>query len=877
MSQDEDKRSSIARSTIPFASSVGARSTDTALRRPARQTSLGQGREVKLSVALSRKDRENHTHVLGSTGTGKSKLLEHMLRQDLHDRNAGLCLLDPHGSLYDEIMLYASHKYTRLAERIVTFHPARDIEHIVGFNPVSTDKERMDYFLENLISACLKGWGQHNSDSSPRIARWLENIFHVIMASDATLLETIPLINTANSDERRRRLLHFTTSEAVLTDWSQYERSSLRERQTMMEGASNRLRKFLRNETIRLIFGQQRHTLNFKKIMDEGKILLVNLNGEDKIDRQNMQLIGTLLVNEIFSASQLRDPRDRNLKPFYFYIDEFAQFITRDIAYSLEEARKRKLFMILAHQHLAQLKKEDEYLYASVMTNCKNKIIFGGLSVEDSDIMVRELQTGFLDLKSLKHAQYRTRVRHIEERREVRSYSSSSSEGTSESQTRSETQTSGESRSETSGSSIAQGEGRSRTLTVGEAQNFSENRSETRGESYGSSSSRGRSKTIGESISESFTQGQTFQLSENQTQSRSRSEGQSEGLSESETQGSSTSQSSTESRGHSSGDTRGSSFSIGSSTSKNHGNSYSGQDGSRVSDNFGHSQGESSSHSSSRSHTDTYSQSCSNSHGSSESVSQTQGRSQTRSHSVSQGESIGLGRSQGRSQSLGLARGENSSEQRSQSEGLSESYSRGETRGYSEGFSKSISASEGSSESITQTESQSSTLASSTSKAFTEGSQTGRSESSTKGESVSYVPFLRPEELEELASVSFWTKEELLHMKQGELKNQETAQAFVKIGAGAPLACQVDRVEAVYFHPKSTPMKLERFRAKMIAAHPEYYVTRSQAREECRERQLRLLGEEIRFDVRAYQDDVLIDGAQNLSRDDDEEGSSFGL
>lgn len=877
MSQDDDKRSSITRNTIPFASSVGARTSDNALRRPPRNTALGTDRNVKLSVALSRKDRENHTHVLGSTGTGKSKLLEHMLRQDLHDRNAGLCLLDPHGSLYDEIMLYASHKYTRLAERIVTFHPARDIDHIVGFNPVSTDKERMDYFLENLISACLKGWGQHNSDSSPRIARWLENIFHVIMASDATLLETVPLINTANSDERRRRLLHFTTSEAVLTDWSQYERSSLRERQTMMEGASNRLRKFLRNETVRLIFGQQKRALDFKKIMDEGKILLVNLNGEDKIDRQNMQLIGTLLVNEIFSASQLRDPRDRNLKPFYFYIDEFAQFITRDIAYSLEEARKRKLFMILAHQHLAQLKNEDEYLYASVMTNCKNKIIFGGLSVEDSDIMVRELQTGFLDLKSLKHAQYRTRVRHIEERREVRSYSSSSSEGTSESQTRSETLTSGESRSDTTGSSVAQGEGRSRTLTVGEGQNFSQSRSQNQGESYASNTSRGRSKTIGESISESFTQGQTSQVSESESQSRSRSEGHSEGVNQSETQGRSTSQSSSYSQGHSSGDTRGSSFSKVSSSSSNQGNAYSGEHGSRSSYSSGSSEGESSSHSSSRSHTDTYSHSRSNTHGSSESVSRTEGRNKSTSHSETLGESVGLGRSQGRSQSVGLSRGENRSEQGSYSEGLSESYSRGETRGYSEGYSKSISASEGRSESLTRTQSESTTLGTSNSRAATEGSTTGHSESSTKGESVSYVPFLRPEEVEELASISFWTKEELLHMKQGELKNQETAQAFVKIGAGAPLACQVDRVEAVYFHPKSTPMKLERFRAKMIAAHPEYYITRSQAREECRERQLRLLGEEIRFDVRAYQDDVLIDEAQSAKPDDDEEGSGFGL
>jgi hypothetical protein len=800
VSGDDHKRSSITRSTIPYTSSVGSRISENQLRRPAKKTALGTGRSAKLSVALSRKDRENHTHILGSTGTGKSKLLEYMLRQDLHDRGAGLCLLDPHGTLYDEIMLYASHKYTRLAERIVTFHPAQDIDHVVGFNPVSTDKERMDYFLENLIAACLKGWGQNNSDSSPRIARWLENIFHVIMASDATLLETVPLFSTTNTDERRRRLLHYTTSEAVLTDWSQYERSSLRERQTMMEGASNRLRKFLRNETVRLIFGQQKHVLDIKKIMDEGKILLVNLNGEDKIDRQNMQLIGTLLVNEIFSASQLRDPRDPSLKPFYFYIDEFAQFITRDIAYSLEEARKRKLYMILAHQHLAQLKKEDEYLYASVMTNCKNKIVFGGLSVEDSEIMVRELQTGFLDMKSLKHQQYRTRVRHIEERREVRSYSDSSSQGTTQSQTESETYTSGESSSQTQGSSVSRGEGRSETLTVGEAQNFTTSRSTTQGESQGSTSSRGRSKSVGETISQSFTKGESQQLSKNRGQSRSQSEGRSDGSSQSATQGSSSSQSASETFGSSQTDTRGSSFGHNSSTSSNNGTSFSGSDGSRMSHSSGRSSSEGSSHNSNRSHSESYSQSSSRTQGSAQSASNTQGTNQSSSRSNTIGESIGLGQSRGTSRSAGLSRGQSQGEQKSHSEGLSESYSRGKTQGYSEGSSKSISASQGRSESITRGENESSTQGLSSSQAHTQGRSSGTTQSTSHGESVSSVPFLRPEEVQELASVNFWTKEELMHMKQGELKNQETAQAFVKIGSAAPVACQVDRVESVYFH-----------------------------------------------------------------------------
>lgn len=865
--------SSISRSKATRKSSISWRpSAD------ASATSLGTERSsASLKVALNSKARENHTHVLGSTGTGKSKLLEYMLRQDILNRKAGLCLLDPHGSLYDELMLFASHRYPNLADRIVTFHPARDIDHVVGFNPVSTDMSRMDYFLEKLIASCLKAWGQHDSDSSPRIARWLENIFHVIMASNATLLETVPLINTAKGDLRRQNLLQYTASEAVQTDWSQYEKATLRERQTMMEGASNRLRKFLRNETIRLIFGQQSRALDLRKIMDEGKILLVNLNGEDKIDRQNMQLIGTLLVNEVFSASQLRDPRDQSLKPFYFYIDEFAQFITRDIAFSLEEARKRKLFMVLAHQHLAQLKKEDEYLYASVMTNCKNKIIFGGLSVEDSDIMVRELQTGFLDLKSLKHEHYRTRVRHVEERREVRSYSSSSSDGTSESQTRSETHTSGESRSESTGTSVAHGEGHSQTLTVGEAQNFSSSRSQSLSESLGSTTTSGRSKTTGETISDSFTQGRSTQVSETRGKTLSRSEGESQGFSQSDTQGQTTSQSATETYGRSSADTHGSSVSNGSSSSKNHGTSFSGEHGSRINHSYGSSQGENSSRSSSHSHTDTQSHSHSRTHGSSTSSSHTQGTNRSSSQSVSMGESIGLGRSQGQTQSIGITQGKNSSEQESHSEGLSESYTRGETRGYSEGYSKSISASESTSESVTHTQSESTTLGTSNSHASTDGTTTGRSESSTKGESVSYVPFLRPEEVEELASVTFWTKEELLHMKQGELKNQDTAQAFVKIGAAAPVACQIDRVESIYFHPKTSPMKLERFRARMIAAHPEYFIPRSEAREECRKRQIRLLGEEIRFDARPFKHDEEVYEEPDDDRGETDEGSGFDL
>lgn len=818
-------------------------------------TKLGRGKASELRVVLGKKERGNHTHILGSTGTGKSKLLEYMLRQDILDRNAGLCLLDPHGTLYDEIMLFASHRYPHLADRIVTFHPARDTDYIAGFNPVSTDTSRMDYFLENLISACLKAWGQSNSDTSPRIGRWLENIFHAIMASGMTLLETVPLTSTAQQDGKRERLLQYVMSEAIQSDWASYSRATLTQRQMMMEGASNRLRKFLRNETIRLMIGQQKHVLDFHRIMQEGKILLVNLNGEDRIDRQNMQLIGTLMVNEIFSAAQLRDPRDKTLKPFYFYIDEFAQFITRDIAYSLEEARKRKLFMILAHQHLAQLKKEDEYLYASVMTNCKNKIVFGGLSVEDSDVMNRELQTGFLDLKSLKHEQYRTRVRHIEETREVRSRSASTSEGTSETLSRSETDTFGTNRSETEGEAFGQTVGTIRSHTIGEARNFSLSGSESRGQTRGESESVGQSKGLGRQISESWSEGRSNGQGESFTEQQGKSLGTNRTQSTSENSNWSKGASDT----RSSSDTRGSSFQQ--SESQNDGRSFSHTDsrgttfqGERMS--WSQSQGDSSSSSygssrgtlrgESSSHTDGISSSTTQSVGGGTSKGESQGESETHSRS----ESVSRSSQTGSSQSHGLTAGQSLTEQESKTQGLSRSYSETQNKGWAEGWSKNISLSEGESESSSRTVNRSETKGESESHGETRGTSSGTTKTQSQGESISIVPFLRPEEIEELASVSFWTKEELLFMKQGELKNQDTAHAVVKLGAGAPVACKVDFVDSITFDPKSTPRKLERFRARMIAAHPEYYQSVDDARRECFNRQVQFFGEPIRFDER---------------------------
>lgn len=293
----------------------------------------------------------------------------------------------------------------------------------------------------------------------------------------------------------------------VINDWMAFERAPQHLKQNTIEGAGNRLRKFLRNEVIRLMVGQKERVLDFPRIMEEGKILLVNLSGAGRISPENTKLLGILLVNEIFRAAKLRDPLDPDLKPFYFYIDEFAQFVTRDIARALEECRKYNLFLILAHQHLAQLKKEDPYLYASVMTNCRNKIVFGGLSVEDAEEMTAEIMTGFLDLKAIKDEMYTTKVRHIEETRTVRGRSWGLTVGQNDSETLgisegiTETQGSadnwGTSQSDTTGQSETSGthESRGRSLTDGSTQGRGDSAGITNGITDGASATEGKGHT----------------------------------------------------------------------------------------------------------------------------------------------------------------------------------------------------------------------------------------------------------------------------------------------------------------------------------------------------------------------------------------------
>lgn len=498
-------------------------------------------------VAFSRADRHAHTHIIGSTGTGKSKLLEYLIRQDLDDRRAGLTLIDPHGSLYDDVVRYLSSARPRMAERVVLFDPVRDTDYAVGFNPIPADVE-LSYAIPTLIRAILKAWGQDDPQTTPRINRLLDDVFTLLIASDLTIVESIPLIDPKGGKSRAqifrylRERLGVSIDEFVEDNWAAFDEAPLRERRHDMEGVTNRLRAFIRSERIRNIIGQTQRCIDFRRVMDEGKILLINLHGADRLSVDDQKLLGTMMVNEMYRAAMLRDPHDPKLKRHTLYIDEFARFVSHDIARGLEECRKFKLFFTLSHQHLAQLKREDEYLYYSVLTNCKNKIVFGGLMYEDAEIMAREMVTGHLDLKAIKLAMERLAHRYELETYYTTAEGYAESRGTGEAQSLTEsagtavmdgTSTSvSQSKTKSRGQNLGWGttESEGNALAEGEQQSVTESKGKSRGQALsilqsrmrGWMESRGNTTTVGESFGESVsvTDGDSSSVTHSKTHGR---------------------------------------------------------------------------------------------------------------------------------------------------------------------------------------------------------------------------------------------------------------------------------------------------------------------------------------------------------------------
>lgn len=357
-------------------------------------------------VRMSPKDREIHMHVIGSSGSGKSKFLESMIRGDLKNRQ-GFCLVDPHGELYDATVAYCAR---HVLDRDVILLNLSDPSTIVGFNPFrkSTGGD-LSVAVDRRITATLHAWGVENADDTPTLARTLRLIYTVMMEQGGLGLPQIEHLLNFNAREVRGFLIQRLKNPLIKNEWQEIHQMKSREWREEILSAKNRLYKLLNTDALRRFMGLADFSINLREIMDQGKVLLVNLKqSKEYLSHEGARTFGALLVNEFFEAAleRKKDSRGRNPKPYYLYLDEFQNFVSLDIARMLAEVRKFGLFLVLAHQYFEQL---DEDITAAAMNNCQIKAVFGGLSVENAEKMAKELFIDQLDPMKVKVAIYQTK------------------------------------------------------------------------------------------------------------------------------------------------------------------------------------------------------------------------------------------------------------------------------------------------------------------------------------------------------------------------------------------------------------------------------------------------------------------------------------
>lgn len=352
-------------------------------------------------IALTDADRRLHTHIVGASGRGKSKLMEHLIRCDVKARR-GFCLIDPHGQLYDELVKWLTWN-GMLERRPIILLDATNPDWRFAFNPLAeAGTTDLTYVVDSMVRVFAQVWGGEDMNQTPLLKRCLRSVLYVLAAKQQTLLEAADLTNEYDPDGIRAHLTADLPDSVFSKQWNRFNSMPERDFREQFSSTQNRLIEFIGSPVIRSILGQTGASLDLRRCMDEGAMILVNLAAKPPLTEDNAQLLGALLVNDLFLKARGRDKHTAKRHPFQVYIDECQLFVNSDIARILDEARKFGLHLTLANQHLAQLREKGERIYGSIMTNAQTKIIFGGLSSGDARELTEEIYCGEFNLEEQK-------------------------------------------------------------------------------------------------------------------------------------------------------------------------------------------------------------------------------------------------------------------------------------------------------------------------------------------------------------------------------------------------------------------------------------------------------------------------------------------
>ena len=387
------------------------------------------------TLYIDRDVLNTHLYVCGGTGYGKSKFLEGIGRQIIHDQRytgSGMILLDPHGSLYDGLMEWLA--WHRIERPIIPIDLRRD-DWIIAYNLLRQRELETSVVVDNIVQAMAHAWGQGNTDQTPLFARWAGNVTHALYEKHNTLVESMYL--TDRVEKQLRQLLTADIDDPVVKrDWDYANSISRTEFDLQVSSSINRLNRFLSSRIYRSMFGQSDVSLDLRKALEEGWIILVCMaTAGGKISYENSRLFGTLLLSDLWTAAQERgkpnNPKD--VKPFYLMIDEFQRYVTPTIGENLDEARGFGLHLIMANQYPRQLLNagsHGQHLYDSIMENVHSKVVFRLQHEDNLKPLAQWLFMGTMDPDEVKHRLFSTKVMdYREEMRRAYSHVDSETSG----------------------------------------------------------------------------------------------------------------------------------------------------------------------------------------------------------------------------------------------------------------------------------------------------------------------------------------------------------------------------------------------------------------------------------------------------------------
>jgi len=310
-------------------------------------------RGKNLPFGIKAKDRSRHVYVIGKTGMGKSTLLENMAVQDIRN-GEGLAFIDPHGQTAETLLDYIPPE--RLKD--VLYFAPHDMEHPISFNvmeDVGADKRHL--VVSGLMSVFEKIW----------VDAWSARMAYILQNTLMALLEypgaTLLGVNRMLSDKNyRKKVVDNIADPSVKSFWvDEFAKYNERYMQEAGDAIKNKIGQFTANPLIRNIIGQPKSSFDIRQIMDERKILIMNLS-KGLIGETNANLLGSMLTTRIYLAAMSRAdmPSEimQKMPNFYFYVDEFQSFANSTFANILSEARKYKLNLTIAHQYIEQMEED---------------------------------------------------------------------------------------------------------------------------------------------------------------------------------------------------------------------------------------------------------------------------------------------------------------------------------------------------------------------------------------------------------------------------------------------------------------------------------------------------------------------------------------